>query len=67
MGELETDRDENRRNQVEKGGTGGEKMGRNDWNWGAFGGNVEIQCSGHFLEPTDVNPRRTPSNGGYGA
>lgn len=38
-----------------------------DWNWRAFGVNVETQCSGNSLESSSVTLARTPSNRTYGA
>lgn len=38
MGGLWADGDGNRRDQVGERGTEVESTGRDDWNWGAFGG-----------------------------
>lgn len=55
-GRIRWERDE----QMER--VQGEATGR-----GHLGGDVEIECSGNFLEPVRVTLARTPNNGGYGA
>lgn len=43
-----------------------ERVLRDNWNWGAFLGNIETQCSGNSVESIRVTLAKSPSNEEYG-